>query len=127
MATEAQAQRLRRKVGYDPADEISLPQAEVDSLFEEAAERYDDADSQLSRAAVLYLEEILASSAKMATYRQNQTQENVSDLFDHILQLIQYHKGDLLDTSMNSDTYAGTVRSGSPKQVPTRYKEYPNS
>lgn len=127
MAWESEAKKLRRKVGYDSENDTALPLEEAGELLDDAALIYTDTASQVTYSAIVYLEEILASAAKMNTYKQNQTTENSSDLFDQVLRLIKYHKDDLASIALGEERAEGTARFGQTYQIPTRWKEYPNS
>lgn len=112
MATEEEARRTRRRLGYLPDDDVSLSQEEVDLLFEDASVRYTNASSIEVYAAIVYLEGLFTSSAKMTTYRKNHTEIKASDLFNHIKELIAYYKGDLQELELSSAGADGAVRSG---------------
>lgn len=128
MATEPQRQRLRRDVGYLTTDTTSLPDSEVDALFVEAEELFTDAASIVAATRIYYLQGLLASSAKLASYKQNQTTENISDIFEHVKDLLAYWKSALGEAILTSEPGAdGVVRAGRPTQRPRRMKEYPDS
>lgn len=112
MATELEAQRLRRRLGYQFDDVVSLPQAEVDEVFEQAAVRYTNSQSIEVYAAIVYLEGLLVNSAKMNSFKKNQTTENASDLFSHVKDLISYYNSDLAMMESAAAGTEGTVRSG---------------
>lgn len=118
-----EAKILRRRVGYLPTDTTALPDAEASDLFAQAGRRYEDDESISIYASIIYLEGVFANSAKMTTYRKNNTQENISDLFGHLKDLIAYWKDDLAAVQNAAASTNGSVRSGKPKHVSGRYRE----
>src|SRR5690606_23162608 len=90
MATADQRGRLRRDVG---ATADSRPDPECDAIYAEAAEEYPEGAAQDAQARVIALRAILASSAKLVTYRQNASSESASDVFKHLSQLVEYWQG----------------------------------
>lgn len=123
---ELQASRFRRSVGLDITDISALPTTEVNDIFAQAAERYEDSDSSDAYARIIYIEGLFASSAKMATYKKNQTTENVSDIFEHVARLLVYWSAKLLAAINENAGLESSARFGKTKQIPTRWKEYPN-
>lgn len=122
MATQAEINRLRRDVG---ANEASLFDAEANDLFTEAAESYTAGTAAYyAHARVLAIQGLLASSAKLTTYRQNQSSENKSDVFTHLSKLLVYWKN---ETASAIASESGTARFGGLRRRPSRIKEYPGS
>lgn len=121
MATETQRTRLRGDIG---ANDASLPNTEADDIFTEAGESYTETAAVEAYARVIAIRRLLASAAKMATYKQNQSSENVSDVFDHLEKLL-----DRWEKNLDKATSAGqsVVKFGRPKNIPQRLAEYPNS
>ncbi len=121
MATEAQLRdRLRRDVG---ANSTALSDADADALFEEAGETYSDAASAYAYARVLALQGILASSAKLTTYKQNESTENLSDVFKHLKELLKLWEGKTTDAVAAGGS--GAARFGSVRRKPATVREYP--
>lgn len=121
MATEAQLRdRLRRDVG---ANSTALSDADADALFEEAGETYGDAASAYAYARVLALQGILASSAKLTSYKQNESSENLSDIFKHLKELLKVWEDKTTDAVAAGGS--GAARFGSVRRKPARIKEYP--
>jgi hypothetical protein len=86
MATTPE-QRLQRDVG---ATEASLSTADATLLLAEAVETYPTRSAAASAyARVLAIQGILASSAKLTSYRQNNSSENQSDIFGHLEKLLK--------------------------------------
>jgi hypothetical protein len=124
MATADQISWLRSDVG---TNEIGLPDVEAEALFTRAAVISSVDAIQESLTRIYYLRGLLSSSAKLTTYRQNQTQENISDIFEHVKYLLQYWEKTL--ELAYADEAAGAdsgVRSGRQTKYPTRMKEYPD-
>jgi hypothetical protein len=102
-----------------------MPLASVDEIFLQAAVRYEDPESIAVYSAIVYLEGLLVDSAKMASYQKNHTRENVSDIFQHVKDLIAYYNSDLLITEGIAAGADGAVRSGrTTRRVPTRYIDW---
>lgn len=121
MATEAQLRdRLRRDVG---ANSTALSDADADALFEEAGETYSDAASAYAYARVLALQGILASSAKLTSYKQNESSENLSDIFKHLKELLKVWEDKTTDAVAAGGS--GAARFGSVRRKPATVREYP--
>lgn len=88
--------RLRRDVGASDAvlsDEAAL------LLFEEAAEDQnypDDVAKQTAFTRVLAIRGILADSAKLGKYAQNQHQEDFTKVFDNLSKLLEYWENQVM-------------------------------
>lgn len=121
MATEAQLRdRLRRDVG---ANSTALSDADADALFEEAGETYSDAASAYAYARVLALQGILASSAKLTSYKQNESSESLSDVFKHLKELLKVWEDKTTDAVAAGGS--GAARFGSVRRKPATVREYP--
>ena len=121
MATTA-IERLRRDIG---ANSTSLPDLDAQNLLDEAAESYSDAPTAAAYARVLAIQGLLASSAKLTSYRQNESQESASDVFRHLSDLLKVWEGKLADAQKAAGS--GAARFGRTGKKPTRIKEYPIS
>lgn len=119
MANATDYQRLRDDIG---ATVDSLSDEDADAIFVEAGETYSDAASLLASTRVIALRRLLASSAKMTSYTQNNSREELSDVFKHLTQLLAYWRGEL-DTATRAT--GSTARFGKPTRIPRRIKEYP--
>ncbi len=122
MTTATDRARLRRDVG---ADVTSLPDADADALFVEAAETYSDTTTATAYTRVLAIQGLLASSAKLTSYRQNQSSEEASDVFEHLSRLLELWEEKTADGVMASGN--GAMRFGRTGKKPTRIKEYPDN
>lgn len=122
--TQTQIDRLRRDVG---GDETSLPDETVQDIFDEAEEAYTDSASALAQTRILALQGLLASAAKVTTYKQNETTENRSDLFNHLKDLLTLWQKRLDDAIADADAASldGGVRFGRVHRKPAKAREYP--
>lgn len=121
MATDAQLRdRLRRDVG---ANSTALSDADADALFEEAGETYSDTASAYAYARVLALQGILASSAKLTSYKQNESSESLSDVFKHLKELLKVWEDKTTDAVAAGGS--GAARFGSVRRKPAAVREYP--
>lgn len=121
MATDAQLRdRLRRDVG---ANSTALSDADADALFEEAGETYSDAASAYAYARVLALQGILANSAKLTSYKQNESTENLSDIFKHLKELLKVWEDKTTDAVGAAGS--GAARFGGVRRKPAPVREYP--
>ncbi len=120
MATALDYARLRADIG---ANETSLPDLEAEALFVEAGESYSGA-GLTATTRVLALRRLLASSAKLASYTQNASREELSDIFKHLQQLLAYWEGKQADAD-HAASSSGAARFGKTGRIPSRVKEYP--
>lgn len=123
MATATDYQRLRADIG---ADVTSLPDPDAEAIFVEAGERYADAGGLTAATRVIAIRRLLASSAKLTSYRQNASSENLSDVFKHLRELREFWQGEL-DGAVKAASASGTARFGRPGRIPSRIKEYPGA
>lgn len=123
MTTESQRERLRADIG---ADATTLPDLEADDIFDEAGESYTDAAAMTAATRVIAIRRLLASSAKLVSYRQNNSQESASDVFTHLKQLLSLWQGELSDAISSAST-VGTAKFGGLRSKPKRIREYPGS
>jgi len=120
MASEAQRSGLRLDTG---TDDTSLTDSEIDAIYVTAESLYSDAASADAYARIVVFRRLMAASAPRTTYRQNQSAENLSDLFDHYrLMLSMWEK--TLDGTVGA--LIGAVLLGNTKRVPSRLKEHPD-
>lgn len=119
--TDAQKARLRRDTG---TNSTSLPDEDIDDIFDEAAEIYTDTATIAAYTRVLVIQGLLADSAKLATYRQNESQENLSDVFKHLQQLLTHWQQETDDAAEAAST-SGAARFAGLRRKPARVREYP--
>jgi hypothetical protein len=120
MATDTQATRLRADIG---ATDASLPKTEVDDIFEEASESYTATAAIKAHTRVIAIRRLLASSAKLTTYRQNQSSENLSDIFKHLEKLLAHWENQL---SAANATGQSVAKFGRTRSIPRRIAEFPD-
>lgn len=121
MASESQRNRLRADLD---ANEASLPDAEIDDIFDEAGESYTDAAAIKAETRVIAIRRLLASSAKLVSYRQNNSQESASDVFAHLKQLLSLWQ-DQLDDAVDKASTSGAARFAGLRRKPKNIREYP--
>lgn len=122
MATELDYTRLRRDVG---ASEATLSDEDAEALFVEAAERYTDASTAAAYTRVLALQGLISSSARLTTYRQNESTENLSDVFKHLKDLLAIWEGKVNDAITDAAGSSGAARFGGLRRKPAKVREYP--
>ena len=120
--TDAQKARLRRDTGTNAT---SLPDDDIDDIFDEAAETYTDATTAAAYTRVLVLQGILADSAKLVNYRQNESQENMSDVFKHVQALLNVWEEKTDEAATAAASSSGAARFGSVRRKPAKVREYP--
>lgn len=121
MATESQRARLRDDIG---ADTTSLPDADADSIYTEAGERYTSADSIDAYARVVAIRRLMAVAAKQTDYSAGESSEKASQMFAHLRALLALWQ-DTLDAAEKAASTSGAARFGAKRQKPSRIKEYP--
>jgi hypothetical protein len=121
MATKLERERLRKDIG---ADENSLTNTDADEIFTEAGEEYTAAGQIKAAARVIAIQRLLASSAKMASYKQNQSSENLSDIFGHLESLLAYWDGQISKATSSGQSSANFGRT---RVIPRRIVEFPDA
>jgi gas vesicle protein len=122
--TQTQIDRLRRDTG---TDETSLPDEDIQDIFDEADEKYTDTATAAAYTRVLTIQSLLASSARLATYRQNESSENLSDIFKHLKELLKVWEEKTDDAITAAAGSSGAARFGSVRRKPATIREYPGS
>lgn len=121
MATEAQRDRFWKDTGT--TENVFDPE-EVDDIFTEAGEGYEDTAALTAQTRVIGIRRLLANAAKMTTYRQNQSSENLSDVFKHLKELLAFWQDEV--TTADGLASGSKARFGGLRRKPARIKEYPN-
>ncbi len=121
-ASAEQLAVIRLKIGDSGVVVFTDP--ELNALWDDAALGHEDERVILQQTVVDALEALLADSAKRVTYRQNESQENLSDVFKHLEKLHSKHQARL--TSLLESTQS-VARLGHMKPTPSRLKEYPDA
>lgn len=114
--TEAikQYNRLRRDVG---ASEDVLTDTLAEEYFEEALEKYpNDTAKMIAQARVIALKGIRASAALLGKYAQNQSEEDLTKVFDNLTELLHdaqdevEYAADPVDQSSVTPFFFGVAR-----------------
>ncbi len=119
--TNTWATRLRSDVGCSVA---ALDDTETEAIYNEAAEDYSDAASIKAQGRIIAVRRLLADSAKLTSYRANNSSENLSDVFGHLQNLLTVWQGQL-DYAVKQ-AGGGAVRVGRSRGLPRRVKQYPD-
>lgn len=127
MATLLEQRRLRQDIGLAADDTTTLPEDEADAICVEAAESYTDAASIKASTRIIAIQRLLASSAKMTSYTQNNSREDASDVFKHLKQLLDYWRGNLASAIADDElaNRGSVARFGRTSRKPARIKEFP--
>jgi hypothetical protein len=123
VATLLQQQRLRLDLGLTATDTTTMPDAEVDAIYVEAGEVYTDTASIYTATRIIAIQRLLASAAKMTSYTQNNSSEDASDVFKHLMQLLAYWRSRLDEAE--SGARGSAARFGRTTRSPARIKEHP--
>lgn len=103
--------------------ESNLSNAAIDDLYDRAEAKYGvDTAATEAWTRVLVVRNLRAQAAKRVDYRQNQSSENLSDLYKNLKDMEATFLDDL-QTALDSAT--GKVRFGGLKRYIPRLQEYP--
>lgn len=120
MATATERERLRQDVG---ANSTALSDADADEIYTEAAETYTDSATINAYTRTIAIRRLLASSARLTSYKQNESTENLSDVFKHLKELLKLWEGKTTDAVAAGGS--GAARFGSVRRKPATVREYP--
>ena len=122
-AQGSEAALLRRKSGDSVT---SLPDEDLDMLFEQAETDYVDYSRKVIFQAVLVerKRELLAVARKAVTYQLNETRENLSDIAKGLAEDLEKEEAKLAELISLEKPVA--LRTAVMKRIPTRIKGYPN-
>lgn len=123
MASEAQRAALRADTG---TDSTSLGDDEIDTIYTDSEVLYTATTSIDSYARVVVFRRLMAQAAPRTSYKQNQSSENLSDLFTHYQKMVAFWQDELATAEVDAQAL-GAVRISQMKRVPTRTKEWPNA
>lgn len=114
-------------LGFEPDDTTSLSNEAADAYIDEAGESYTDPRSAHAYSRVIALERLTMQAASSTSYTQNNTREEASDLFKHLMQLLSYWRKKLDDAIAIVDEAArpSAARFGRTTRKPARIKEHP--
>lgn len=97
----------------------------IQRLYDRATAAYSDQATYEAEMRVLAIRQMLGDAAKLWNYKQNQSTDNMSDVFNHLKDLLKVWQ-DIRDSAAAS-TRGGGVAWGSIKKVPSRKYEMPDS
>jgi hypothetical protein len=123
MADATQRSNLRSDTGTDAT---SLPDAEIDAIYEDGESKYSDATSADAYARVVVFRRLMAQAAPRTSYKQNQSTESLSDMFKAYADLLKQWESALAEAVIAAST-SGAARWGGMKKKPTRLKEFPDA
>jgi hypothetical protein len=96
----------------------------VQRIYDRARAVYTDTNTAEAHMRVLGIQQLLADSAKRVSYKQNQSTENLSDVFKHLKQLLDIWRG------IRDDAAAAVSGGGAAfmtlRKKPTRKKDVPD-
>ena len=116
MATTSQRDRLRSDLGLTCYE---LPDALADQYYTWGQDDYpDNAAAAGATTRLIVIDNLLAQAAKRTDYRQNQSEEKLSQLFEHLRALRKIYT-DALDDALNAGStwvmFGGLRRRDNPR------------
>lgn len=120
--TQSQIDRLRRDTG---STEASLSDEDIQDIFDEAEEKYTDTATATAYTRVLTIQSLLSGAAKMTSYKQNESSENLSDVFKNLQALLKVWEGKVSDAITDAAGSSGAARFGGLRRKPAKVREYP--
>lgn len=123
-ATPSQITLIRMQTA-DTATPPAFSDAEINLLWDVAAEIYSANSQILIQTKIYMFDGLLADAAKRVNYKQNQSSENLSDIFKHLLELRKLALADLESATNGvvSPVQLATTR----RARPTRAKDVPSA
>lgn len=120
----SQLSLIRLQIG-DTGASPAFSDAEINALWDIAADTYSATGQLNAQTRVYLLDALLADAAKRVTYEQNQSKEQLSDVFKNLLKLRDAASADLEKATAAS---VGAVKLGTIRKArPTRDKDVPNA
>lgn len=120
MATPTQRDRLRSDLGLT-ITELSDTQADIYFAWAEA-DYPSNPNASNAAARVIVIDSLLAQAAKRNDYKQNQSEEKASQIFDHLKDLRQIYLDDIENATSGN---APVVLFGGLTRYTTRITDYP--
>lgn len=122
-ATTAEKTRFRRKLD---GTEVTMPDAYIDDVFNEAEESYTGYARPVivTAAYVLCIKDMKTRAARLTDYDQNDSSEKRSQLLKNLDNLLKDYEGELaqlVEMGSSSPAFFGV-----PNVKPSRLKEYPD-
>lgn len=123
-ASASQLMLIRLQIA-DTGTPPAFSDAEINALWDIAMLTYSSDGQLIAQTRVYLLDGLLADSAKRVTYEQNQSKEQLSDIFKNLLNLRKIAVEDLAvaTSAAVSPVMLATTR----KARPTRKKDVPNA
>lgn len=116
--TSLEYNRLRSDTGHTST---TLSDAEAEAILVQAAELYTGTMSFYAGARVIALSQLVSSASKLTSYKENNSSEDLSDVFKNLMQLLKYWQ-DVLDKALVDEAAA----SGSAAAMSLRVKVLPS-
>ncbi len=123
-ATAQQITDFREDIGDVGATPI-FDNPAVQRIYDRATAAYTDIPTYEAEMRVLGIRQLLADAAKRVSYKQNQSSENMSDVFKHLKQLLELWQGIRDDAALANS--GGGAAWASLKKKPARSYELPDS
>lgn len=121
MPTSKQYRQVRYPLG---ADDVTLPDAELDPLFGDAADEYPgNENAQSAWVGIQVVRNLRAQAVKRTHYKQNQSEEWLDAIFPRLKELAQDFE-DALEEALSVGTTV--VMYGGLRRVVPRLVEYPD-
>lgn len=123
MTTTQQRTDLRLDLGL-PDDEAGFTSTEIDRLYVRAAAAYSDTACIEAYVRVLACDQLRAKAVTLADYTEGDSQEKLSQVFDHLGKLRAVYADNLAAAAQ-----AGlvSVKIGKLKKKPTTLRDYPDA
>ncbi|MCL4863386.1 MAG: hypothetical protein KJZ93_28540 [Caldilineaceae bacterium] len=84
---------------------------------------HTDLAAQTAATRVIAIRRLLASSAKLTDYTQNESQEKLSQVFKHLKELLAFWQEELV--AAIGASAGSAARFGRTRAIPARVREYP--
>lgn len=123
-ATAQQVSDLRNDIGDNGATPV-FDQTAIDRLLARAEAYSSDTTVIEAQMRVLAIRQMLGDAAKLWNYKQNQSTDNMSDVFNHLKDLLALWSG-IRDDAVTANSGGGAVWA-SMKKKPSRTYEVPDS
>ncbi len=123
-ATEQQISDFREDIG-DVGSPPIFDDTAINRIYDRAMAAYSDTATYEAEMRVLGIRQLLADAAKRVSYKQNQSSENMSDVFKHLKQLLELWQA-IRDDAASASSGGGAAWA-SLKKKPARSYEVPDS
>ncbi len=123
-ATASQLTLIRLQIA-DTGTPPAFSDAEINALWDIALLTYSSAAQLSAQTRIYLLDGLLADSAKRVTYEQNQSKEQLSDVFKNLLNLRKIAVADLGEAT--SAAVSPVMLATTRRARPTRKKDVPSA